>query len=136
MASMESLDKQHITIREYVKEIMVMINKNDIENDASTIAKVLNALSGRLIIHLQTEDKFLYPKLLQSDNAEIRKTAQAYINEMGNINIEFENYKNQFNTRSKICIDIEAFKKQTKLIFQVLGKRLDQEDGHLYPMIK
>ncbi|PKM50862.1 MAG: cation-binding protein [Firmicutes bacterium HGW-Firmicutes-7] len=136
MADMDSLDKQHVMIRDYVKDIIEIVGKNDLDNTASEVAKIISTLSGRLKIHLQTEDKFLYPKLLTDNNAEIRKTTELYIKEMGNISTEFENYKNQFNTRSKICADIENFKKQTKLIFQVLGKRLDQEDGHLYPMIR
>lgn len=136
MADMDNLERQHSSIRDYVKEIMNLIGKNDFPNDANEIARVINTLSGRLKIHLQAEDQFLYPKLLKSENIEIRKTTENYIKEMGNISTVFENYKNQFNTKSKICINPDFFKLQTQEVFGVLEKRLDKEDGNLYPLVK
>lgn len=136
MADISNLTRQHQSIRGYVEQITELINKNNIEEDANEIAKGINTLAGRLKIHLQSEDEHLYPKLLTSENKEIKRIAETYIKDMGNINTVFEKYKNQFNTKSKICFDIECFKQESKVVFSVLKKRLDQEDNNLYPLIQ
>lgn len=136
MADINNLERQHESIREYVNQILVYIKNNQVENDAHEIAKLINTLSGRLKIHLQAEDQHLYPKLKQSDNREIKQTTERYIKEMGNISQVFEDYKNKYNTKSKIYDDINTFKVETSQVFKVLANRLDQEDNYLYPLIK
>ncbi|KYH28245.1 MULTISPECIES: hemerythrin domain-containing protein [Clostridium] len=135
MGNISNLKRQHIEIRELVNFISNLINKNNIENDASEIAKNINILSGKVKIHLDSEDKFLYPGLLKEGNEKIKNIASTYINEMGNIALVFNDYKNRFNTKTKILSDIDGFKKETYEVFKVLLNRLEKEDKELYPLI-
>ncbi len=136
MANINNLERQHKEIGEAIKEIKSFVSKNTIEEDASEIAKLISLLAGKLKIHLQSEDKFLYPKLLQSNHLEIKTIATTYIRDMGTISMDFAKYKEQFNTKYKICNDIEGLKKETLTIFTVLENRLSKEDKQLYPLIK
>lgn len=53
----------------------------------------INKLAGKLKIHLSSEDKFLYPNLLNGDDNKLKNLANSYINEMGGISDTFTNYK-------------------------------------------
>lgn len=136
MMNINNLVRQHEAIRENVKTIESLINKNNIENDSFEISKNINLLIGVLKVHLQSEDNFLYPQLLKSDDDKLKNMAKHYIDEMGNINVEFEKYKTQFNTKTKINDNVESFKNFTTEIIKVLKNRLDKEDKYLYPLIK
>lgn len=136
MMNINNLVRQHEAIRENVKTIEVLINKNNIENDSFEISKNINLLIGVLKVHLQSEDNFLYPELLKGDDDKLKDMAKHYIDEMGNINAEFEKYKAEFNTKTKINDNIENFKNHTAEIIKVLKNRLDKEDKYLYPLIK
>ncbi|WP_206154896.1 hemerythrin domain-containing protein [Clostridium muellerianum] len=128
--------RQHEAIHESIKDIESLIARNNIENDSFEIAKNINVLTGILKVHLQSEDKFLYPQLLKSNDIKLKNTAEEYIDEMGDISIEFEKYKIKFNTKNKINEDVENFKRCTAEIIKVLKNRLDKEDKYLYPLIK
>lgn len=136
MMNINNLVRQHEAIRENVKTIEILINKNNIENDSFEISKNINLLIGVLKVHLQSEDNFLYPQLLKGDDDKLKDMAKHYIDEMGNISTEFEKYRAQFNTKTKINDNIENFKNHTAEIIKVLKNRLDKEDKYLYPLIK
>ncbi|MFU0825800.1 hemerythrin domain-containing protein [Clostridium sp.] len=135
MGNILNLKRQHVEIRELVNSINSLINRNNIENDAGEIAKNINILSGKVRIHLDSEDKFLYPDLLKEGNERVKNIAAAYTNEMGNIALVFNDYKNKFNTKTKILSDIDGFKKETYKVLKVLSNRLEKEDKELYPLI-
>lgn len=134
MLNLETLARQHKEISEIVTHIKQMIH-NNIDKNALDIAKQINMLAGKLKVHLATEDKYMYPYLLQSDSHIVRETAQIYADEMGHINNEFTNYKNKFNTRTKIINNTKEFLNETDRIFKILEERISKEDISLYKYI-
>ncbi len=134
MANINNLTRQHIEILEKIYNIKELINK-DLEVECSEIAKNINLLSGKLRIHLESEDKFLYPNLLKNENEKIKNIAKCYIDEMGDILSIFNNYKNQFNTRSKIINNKDRFIIDTKEVFDKIEKRMESEDRELYKLL-
>ncbi|WP_291567723.1 MULTISPECIES: hemerythrin domain-containing protein [unclassified Clostridium] len=134
MANINNLTRQHIEILEMIYNIKELINK-DLEVECSEIAKNINLLSGKLRIHLESEDKFLYPNLLKNENEKIKNIAKCYIDEMGDILSIFNNYKNQFNTRSKIINNKDKFIINTKEVFDKIEKRMESEDRELYKLL-
>ncbi len=134
MANINNLTRQHIEILEMIYDIKELINK-DLEVECSEIAKNINLLSGKLRIHLESEDKFLYPNLLKNENEKIKNIAKCYIDEMGDILSIFNDYKNQFNTRSKIINNKDRFIIDTKEVFDKIEKRMESEDRELYKLL-
>lgn len=130
-----TLERQHSEIEEVVTNIKQIIGKNNIDEDAAEIAKQISMLTGKLRVHLRTEDDSMYPYLLETGNDQVKLLAKEYADEMGNISDGFMAYKDKFNTRTKIVNDPEEFLKETKEIFRVLGDRMTKEDTHLYKFI-
>lgn len=135
MLYLETLKRQHEEIAEIISEIKSDIDQKDIAKEALEISSKISNLAGKLKVHLNTEDQYMYPQLLKSSNSEVQTTAQAYIDEMGTISTEFMAYKDRFNTRTKITNEIDLFVSESKRIFSLLQQRIAKEDSNLYQQI-
>jgi len=136
MININNLERQHIEIRESVSKIKQVVNSNDIKGALDILVREINTLAGKLNIHMNSEDKFLYPTLIESNDNQLKQIAKQYSEEMGSIHAGFNNYKNKFNTKSKIINDVDGFLRESKGIIKLLEERVTKEDMHLYPKMK
>lgn len=127
--------RQHDEILGLVDEIIRVIDSNKVEEDINSLVRNINTMSGKLKIHLSSEDKYLYPKLLNSENLKLKDFGKKYYDEMKDVTKSYEDYKYRFNTGTKIKNNIELFKKETKIVFKVLTERIERENKELYPLI-
>ena len=107
----------------------------NIESNADKIALNINLLAGKINIHLQSEDKYLYSLLLNSQHTEVRKIAKDFIAEMGHIAKIFNEFKIKFNTKNKILNNINEFKLEYPKIMNAISNRLNKEDKKLYVLL-
>lgn len=131
----EQLRKQHENINALIKENIKLVNDKNLELHAPTIAKNISVLAGILQIHLSHEDQYLYPNLLNSDKPEIRNKAKAYIDEMGNLKAVYTDFKNKYNTKSKLMSNPTAFEMDFFAVFGAVEKRMTKEDSDLYLLL-
>lgn len=132
MISVTSLKRQHQEISEAIGSIRSLISGGRVEAWAHEIAMLVNTLAGKLKIHLNTEDKYMYPGLLESGTEELKDLAREYMGEMGAISHIFLQYKERFNTRSKILSAQEAFITESQKVFDLLERRVEREETSLY----
>jgi len=93
--NLNNLMRQHGDISDEIRLIKEMINKNVMALNAMEAASHINKLAGKLQIHLTSEDKFLYPTLINGKDLSLKKMANLYMNEMGEISQVFTSYKNK-----------------------------------------
>ncbi|OJV65180.1 MAG: hypothetical protein BGO41_01050 [Clostridiales bacterium 38-18] len=132
----EQLTKQHEGINAVIAETSRLVSLGNLEQNASEIAKNISILAGKLQIHLSHEDKHLYPKMIASSDISIREKAQQYVNEMGNLQTVFSDFKNAYNTKNKILSNQAGFMSSFKTIFTAIDQRMKKEDSDLYLMIE
>lgn len=135
MINIDNFMRQHKDIMEELNYIEKIINNKDYLNHLDDFVPHINNLAGKLKIHLNSEDKFLYPNLIEGEDIELKNIANDYINEMGNIADAFINYKNEFNTKSKINEKIDTFISKTKPILNEIKNRILKEENELYKLI-
>ncbi|AJA47344.1 hypothetical protein CPAST_c12440 [Clostridium pasteurianum DSM 525 = ATCC 6013] len=136
MFYINNLERQHLGIVDEMNKIENYIKEKDFNKNIKYITKSINLLSGKLKVHLQSEDKFLYPYLIKNGDTNMKNLAKKYINDMGNISERFQKYKDKFNTENKFKASIDKFVVETNDIFKLLKNRLNSEDEKLYPLIK
>ncbi|MDU2066144.1 MAG: hemerythrin domain-containing protein [Sporomusaceae bacterium] len=132
----DNLLRQHHDILALVGELEKYKTGDLLQNNAVTVAKSLAQLAGILKMHLSSEDKFLYPKLLQNTDATIHTTAKLFINEMGTLGQSFETYKMSYMGASKITAQADNFIKETQSICAAIRERMNKEEHDLYPLLK
>lgn len=135
MSNLDMLEKQHEEVLILIHNINQLASKG-LEDNVKEIAFQINALSGKLKMHLMSEDKFLYPSLTQSSNSTIRNTANAFQKEMGSLAELFLVFSQKYNIAMKITENKESFLSESKQIFQKIESRMKKEDIHLYPLLK
>ncbi len=135
MTNIDNFIRQHKDIIEEVNHIDKTISKQDYQDHLDDFVSHINKLAGKLKIHLNSEDKFLYPNLVNGADIELKNMANSYIEDMGNIANAFTNYKNEFNTKSKINQKLDTFVSQTKLIVNKIRNRISKEETGLYKLI-
>jgi hypothetical protein len=124
---------QHRELLEVVRELEAQLDLSTLNTDASRARTLLSMLAGKLAVHLAMEDKALYPRLLQNQNAEIRDLASDFMHEMGGIHAAFNDYVARWPTPQAIQADSARFALETKQIFSALGKRIKAEHSRLFP---
>ncbi|EOR24415.1 hemerythrin HHE cation binding domain-containing protein [Clostridium sartagoforme AAU1] len=134
--NIDNLERQHLEINSLFSKINKNLNSNNITNDIDSLVWDINTLAGKLNIHMKTEDKFLYPELINGANENLKKIALEYSQEMGNIHKVFEEFKSNFNTKNKILNDIDKFLIESNKVLKLLKNRIDKEDRSLYPKMK
>jgi iron-sulfur cluster repair protein YtfE (RIC family) len=134
MSRTESFRRQHKEILEIAGEISSQLNSNQLAKDASGVRKSLTTLAGKLNIHLAMEDKSLYPKLINHQDANVSTVAKKYIEEMGSLADVFGQYLKKWSLAATIQNNPVDFINETKGIFNALSKRIDKEDNELYCM--
>lgn len=100
--------------------------------DAKLVRDHLNRLAGKLVVHLAKEDKSLYPKLLESNDAQVVSLTKRYISEMGDLATVFELYNKRWVTPLFIHKYQDKFQLETASIVKALGSRIDKENNELY----
>ncbi len=131
----EQLKKQHDSINQLIVETNKLVKEKNLETNASVIAKNISTLAGILQMHLSHEDQYLYPSLMESNNSEVVNKAKKYMDEMGNLRGVYIEFKNEFNTKSKIMSNTIGFEKAFKEVFSAIEKRISREDSDLYLML-
>lgn len=136
MIDLTNLERQHDEVKKLFKDIKSNINNIEVKENLDKIVLDINTLAGKLTVHMNSEDKFLYPRLLNNEDSKIKSMAKEYIEEMGDIHNKFKEYKSTFNTKRKILENKDAFIKETTRVITLLENRINKEDRKLYPQIK
>ncbi|GAA0077226.1 hemerythrin domain-containing protein [Clostridium sp. CTA-5] len=135
MININSFLRQHKEILEEVNHIDKIINKSDYIEYLDEFVSHINKLAGKLNVHLASEDKFLYPTLINGNDNNLKNLANLYITEMGNISNIFTTYKDNHNTKNKINTNIGGFIHETNMILKEIKKRISKEESELYKLI-
>ncbi|QUF84965.1 hemerythrin domain-containing protein [Clostridium butyricum] len=129
----DNLLRQHREIYKDLDKIKKLVSNSDFKNYYTEFSRDLSLLSGKLQIHLNTEDKFLYPALLNKE--DLKEKTQKYIIEIKNLLNDFTEYKNKFNTKSKLMNYDETFiKKETIYMIKQIESRMIKEEGDIYEL--
>lgn len=135
MRHFDNMRRQHASIQEDIDFLASEIKKDSTSINVTEVALRISRLAGKIKIHMLEEDKFLYPELLKSTDAEVKLMAQQYIDEMGHLSEEYTHFKTEYNTAIKIQAKPETFLIEAKKVIEALIKRIDKEDNELYTLI-
>ena len=128
--------RQHDEVFALIKQVRAYQNQEQVREHAFEISKTVAQLAGILKVHLSSEDKFVYPVLVEHQEAAIRTTAETFANEMGELFKVFDAYKTKYMGASKIAENAAAFLDETKTVFLALETRINKENMSLYPLLK
>ena len=134
MTLTETYRKQHQELVQLVVEFSDYLNPEKIRGNKAKILEMLSILTSKINIHLAMEDRALYPRLIQSNDAQVAETASRFQNEMGAIKNIYGDYIARWSTGGNFLDSAENFISETQEIFRVLAQRIEKENETLYPL--
>ena len=128
----QSYIETHKKIAAQVEAITKLTSGGSIEDNAFDIGREISRLSGLLNVHLNSEDRYLYPKLLESNDSSVKTLAKRYQDEMGGLIGEFNEFKSRYNTKTRILENKEGLAREWNGIVKKLSHRIEREENELY----
>lgn len=132
---LENYLEQHANIKNQIEVVKKLSADDKLEQNAAQIGIEISRLAGVIKIHLSSEDKLMYPKMIASGDRNIRTKATIYQNEMGNLMDVFTSFKEKYNTKARILENKDTFEKDLQKIVLQLSKRMEKEEEELYKLI-
>lgn len=132
------LDKykhQHNEILHGIAELRHLV-QGGIAANATAIANELVTLSSVVRMHLAIEDKFLYPAIEASGDADLRRMSRRYAAEMDGIAKGYLAFAGRWNTASQVQRDPEGFRAAANMFLKQVYERMQRENVEFYPAIE
>jgi hemerythrin-like domain-containing protein len=134
MSNIANLQRQHRDISEVIEKIEKTIGSTKIIENSNSLSLDIAFLSGKMVNHLQSEDKFLYPSLLDHQSPAIKAISSRFIREMGTLSETFVRYKAKYMIANNIKTSPDEFIKESNEVFEAIRKRVLAEEKELYPL--
>lgn len=127
--SYERLMREHAQIETMAKRLIELVSVGTPEVDGVVLA--LSALSRELTAHLAHEDSFIYPRMIEGNNATMRDAANAFTEEFASLRADWLAYLSEWSSEC-IAADWDNFRQETLSILDRLQRRVDAENNILY----
>ena len=97
--------------------------------------QLLSRLRTVLLAHLKLEDDWLYPQLRKSSNETVRRKAERYGRELGDLSRRFDKIWEAWNKAGAIEANPQIWQHDWNAFRQVLLARIGAEDNDLYAAV-
>ena len=134
MVNIQILRQQHDAALAMADRLIDLVDNYDPATAAIPILMQLNRLLGILRVHLAHEDVELYPKLIESSDPEVARTASAYVAEMGSLAMDLEWFAQHWSCSASIAGNIGEFREGVHQLVLALAVRIERENRYLYPL--
>ena len=133
MSQLSKLREDHAKLARLFSQLGHVI---DLRHPPSTLElfDLRRELLSTLLAHLKLEDWALYPRLIESGEADIASAGQAFKDEMGGLAPAFLAYCDKWNAPS-IEADWAGYCADTRGILDALTNRLTRENRELLPLL-
>ncbi len=132
MARTDKFRQEHCQMVRLIAELQLTLNESRIALDASEARACVSRLLGKLTLHLESEDKTLYPELEKSSDPNVVSLATRFAREMREVAPNVAAYGKRWPTSASIMANPRAFIFETKSLTSTLAARLQREDRELY----
>jgi iron-sulfur cluster repair protein YtfE (RIC family) len=129
------IERQHDIIKKLADQITVYQAPAAVSENAFKLSLLLGELSGRITMHLQHEDRYVYPQLQAHQDHQIQETSNRFMQEMGDLVHEFVQFKTKYLSAARIKKDPEGFIREGKSTLSAITERIAKEDRYLYTLV-
>jgi hemerythrin-like domain-containing protein len=131
----ESMKGQHAEIGAVMAQAMRAIESGTVTTNAEWFSQLLGDITTKIEDHLKIEDSEVYPLLVESEDAAVRRTAKQFQTNMGGLAEEFASFFRRYRTPAEVRHDPWRFTYETRRIFEQLRYRMQREETDLYPLL-
>jgi len=127
--------EQHDEIEVAMAELEGLLTPEGVAADVHGVRSRVAGFLGKVGVHLAMEDKALYPKLLDSADLKVRRTAERFVKELGGLSDQLNAYNAEWPNALVVERDPRRFIDETSDIFELLTRRIQKENDELHPLL-
>ena len=132
MGLIGQLKEEHVQLVHLFEEIKEGINVPSVNEEV--LLETISELKEILSAHLDLENKLLYPKLAESDNAQAKELGKKYSGEMvGILNTALAFFGKYVTVSGSELKNNKTFETELVAIIGVVAKRINVEENILFP---
>lgn len=132
MSELEALRVEHEEVEELAREIGRIVLR-PLPPAPAAFERVRREFVVELKRHLRHEDAVLYPRLLQSPDGHVRAAARQFLDEVGGLAQQFEEFCKRWD-RASIVADWSGYCDDMSALLKLLEHRIATEEFALYPL--
>ncbi|HKP61859.1 MAG TPA: hypothetical protein VJV78_34245 [Polyangiales bacterium] len=102
--------------------------------DGQLVQRALSRMSGVLKVHVAMEIEALYPRLLEHEDAEVRRLAQSVIEKLKSTYDGFFQFRSTWNAEA-VEADRQTFVAQARFVAKAFHDSTHQEELRLYDKV-
>jgi hypothetical protein len=134
MRHTELYRQQHAAILELLHQLETNLTPVKLKEDSTEAWRILGDLSGKIVVHLAGEDRWLYPELRSCGDVGAENMATSFAAEMGHIAERFKAYATQWLAPNAMRDEPQQFIDETREIARTLHDRMRREHTELYAL--
>ncbi len=135
MCQTAAFRRQHDEILAIAAELTSYLgDRQRLQDESRDVRRILSTMVGKLSAHLAMEDRSLYPRMVGSKDTQVRMTAKRFQFEMGGIGEAIFAYGSKWRADA-IADDPAGFSRATSRLLAALDKRIQTENGQLFPLL-
>ena len=143
MLTYDELNTQNDTITELTNVLSVLLEDRFL-CDSSITQELFFRYVDRVVEHLELTDRRLYPPMLANGDSQVTNTANRFMGGSKEIKRIFSSYQRKWcggqgkNRKNKELVvgDFDEFTRETHEMFEMVLDRIQDEQEHLYPMLR
>jgi len=128
--------RQHGEIQATIGALSNLLRAQDAVSRTFDIRVVLNDLSSKVNDHLTLEDRVLYPKLREHEDARVRAAAAELQDELNGLHTVCDHYFKAWSNVTAIAERFPTFRAETRAVLARLEERMKREDEALGSMLE
>lgn len=134
MSELMKLREDHADLARQFRRLAEVVNQPKAPAQVE-LFEIRRELVSTLLAHLKLEDWALYPRLIDSGDAEAAAAGEAFKDEMGGLAPAFVAYSGKWNAAT-IAADWDGYCTDTRGILDALTNRLTRENRELLPLLE
>lgn len=134
MSELMKLREDHADLARQFRRLAEVIQRPNAPAQVE-LFEIRRELVSTLLAHLKLEDWALYPRLIESGDAEASAAGEAFKDEMGGLAPAFLAYSSKWNAAT-ITADWDGYCSDTRGILDALTNRLTRENRELLPLLE
>lgn len=133
--NIDRFKNEHGQILEGIATLRTLSHAGIVDN-ASEIARRIVAMSSVIKLHLNAEDRVLYPGLQASGDRTLALLGQEFQQEMGSIAAAYVEFAGRWNTPGRVHDDPQGFRADANRVLKAVYERMQRENRDFYPLIE
>jgi hypothetical protein len=134
VSELKKLREDHVTLARLFKQLADAIEKPRAPSRVA-LFDLRRELVSTLLAHLKLEDWALYPRLIDSGEADVAAAGRMFKDEMGGLAPAFLAYCDKWTAES-IDADWPSYCRHSRGILDALFNRLTRENRELLPLLE